>query len=75
MKFEYVAIDCEMVETEKSTNSAARVTLVDQNCKLLMDEYITQESRVISYRTKYSGITRKILTDKGKGTRNKMAQT
>lgn len=64
---EYVAIDCEMVETVNNNNAVARVTIVNEQCQPVLDEYITPQGRVIDYRTRFSGITEDIIEEKGKG--------
>jgi len=64
---EYVAIDCEMVETVNNNNAVARVTIVNEKGQLLIDEYVKPQSRVIDYRTRFSGITENIILEKGKG--------
>ena len=63
---EYVAIDCEMVATNQDLNALARVTIVNENCNVLLDEYVVPEGRITDYRTRYSGITAQILKERGK---------
>lgn len=64
---EYVAIDCEMVATVEDINALARVSVVNENCNVLLDEFVVPESRIRDYRTRYSGITPQILKERGKG--------
>merc|ERR1712227_43742 len=63
---EYVAIDCEMVATVENINALARVSVVNENCNVLLDEFVVPESRIRDYRTRYSGITPQILKERGK---------
>ena len=41
MAKKFVAIDCEMVETVRNKNALARVAIVDEEGKVLLDEYTT----------------------------------
>ena len=66
-RVEYVAIDCEMVATVEDINALARVSVVNENCNVLLDEFVVPESRIRDYRTRYSGITPQILKERGKG--------
>lgn len=54
----YVALDCEMVGIGEDghTSSIARVTVVDWDGNILLDEYIRQQEPVTDYRTFVSGI-------------------
>ncbi|KAJ3320631.1 3'-5' exonuclease [Boothiomyces sp. JEL0866] len=64
----YVAIDCEMVGVgpNGSTSVLARVSIVNFHCQVLLDEYVQPVEYITDYRTKYSGITPKLLKEKGK---------
>jgi RNA exonuclease 1 len=65
----YMAIDCEMVETIGVRNSLARVSIVDQNSQVVLDEFVIPPGGyVVDYRTRYSGITKEIIDQKGQGT-------
>ncbi|KAI8138008.1 hypothetical protein BJV82DRAFT_632917 [Fennellomyces sp. T-0311] len=55
-----IAIDCEMVETTEG-RALARVTLVDEDNKTLMDEYVKPSEPILDYLTQYSGITPEIM--------------
>jgi len=59
----YVAIDCEMVGVgpEGEESALARVSLVNYNGAVLMDEYVKPMERVTDFRTAVSGITPKHL--------------
>lgn len=61
----YVAIDCEMVGVgpEGEESALARVSLVNYNGAVLMDEYVKPQERVTDFRTAVSGITPKHLVD------------
>lgn len=61
-----MAIDCEMVETMGVRNSLARVSIVDQNSHVILDEFVVPPGGyVVDYRTRYSGITKEIIDQKG----------
>ena len=63
-----MAIDCEMVETMGVRNSLARVSIVDQNSHVILDEFVVPPGGyVVDYRTRYSGITKEIIDQKGQG--------
>ena len=52
-----LALDCEMVQTQSSSDSLARVSIVNYNGHTVYDKYVRPESRVIDYRTWVSGVT------------------
>jgi len=67
----FVALDCEMVgigPCEYQRSSLARVTIVDWNGTILLDEFVRQEENVeiTDYRTFVSGITPEILEIRAK---------
>ncbi|KAI8384605.1 uncharacterized protein BYT42DRAFT_563058 [Radiomyces spectabilis] len=55
-----MAVDCEMVATAKGS-ALARVTLVDEDGKILLDDFVKPDEPVIDYLTQYSGITPEIM--------------
>ncbi|CAO3683323.1 unnamed protein product [Umbelopsis vinacea] len=61
----YIAIDCEMVGVgpDGEESALARVSLVNYNGAVLMDEYVKPQERVTDFRTAVSGITPKHLVD------------
>jgi len=61
----FVALDCEMIGIgeDGQISSIARVTVVDWDGKVLLDEYIQQEEPVTDYRTFVSGISPQDLED------------
>ncbi|EKM53481.1 uncharacterized protein PHACADRAFT_259897 [Phanerochaete carnosa HHB-10118-sp] len=60
----YVAIDCEMVGLgiKGSESSLARVSIIDFNGVVELDEIVQQKERVVDYRTKWSGIRPEDMT-------------
>jgi len=52
----YIAIDCEMVSSLKNPNALARCTIVDFDGKVVYDKYVKPYSKILDYRTQYSGI-------------------
>jgi len=56
------ALDCEMVRTTKR-NEVARVSLVDQDEKVILDMLVKPKNKILDYHTKYSGITKEQLKD------------
>ncbi|KAK7206866.1 hypothetical protein BZA70DRAFT_236122 [Myxozyma melibiosi] len=59
-KYTVLGLDCEMVLTA-SGSTLARVTVVDWDCKILLDELVLPDETVTDYLTRYSGITAKML--------------
>ncbi|XP_031981756.1 RNA exonuclease 5 [Corvus moneduloides] len=53
-------LDCEMCLTAKG-NEVTRVSLVDARGRCLLNELVRPESTVVNYRTRFSGITKKML--------------
>ncbi|XP_054036393.1 RNA exonuclease 5 [Dryobates pubescens] len=53
-------LDCEMCLTAKG-NEVTRVSLVDAQGQCLLNELVKPETTVMNYRTKFSGITKKML--------------
>jgi RNA exonuclease 4 len=51
-----VALDCEFVECVDG-EQVARISIVGENGEELFDSYIRPESRIIDYRTEFSGVT------------------
>jgi RNA exonuclease 4 len=64
-KQRYVALDCEMVGigTDGKTSVLARVSIVDWNGEVMLDTYVQVESKVVDFRTKFSGIKPKHIKD------------
>jgi RNA exonuclease 4 len=59
----YVALDCEMVGVgiNGEESSLARVSLVNFNGAVLLDEFVRQRERVVDYRTRFSGVRERDL--------------
>ncbi|KAL9550864.1 hypothetical protein MBANPS3_004527 [Mucor bainieri] len=51
-----IAVDCEMVLTVKGS-SLARITLIDEDGSVLLDELVKPDQPIVDYLTRYSGIT------------------
>ena len=60
-----LALDCEMVGVgiNASRSSLARVSLVDYDGVVVLDEYVKQREPVVDYRTRWSGITALHMVD------------
>ncbi|KAI8078275.1 uncharacterized protein B0P05DRAFT_579514 [Gilbertella persicaria] len=51
-----IAVDCEMVLTVRGS-ALARITLIDEDGSVLLDDMVKPDQPIIDYLTKYSGIT------------------
>eukprot|EP00494_Astrolonche_serrata_P033162 UN33431 len=62
---EMYAIDCEMVKTQNKNGmimfELARVSVVDCNLNVTLDELVKPENTIVDYLTQYSGISAKIM--------------
>ncbi|CAJ0761813.1 13585_t:CDS:10 [Entrophospora sp. SA101] len=56
-----IAMDCEMVTTTTG-QALARISIVDEESKVIYDELVMPSSPVTDYLTAYSGITEELLT-------------
>ncbi|CCH44972.1 Small RNA degrading nuclease [Wickerhamomyces ciferrii] len=54
----YYALDCEMVLMQNNTRQVGRVSLVDRDGDVVIDEYVRPRGPIKSLLTQYSGITR-----------------
>eukprot|EP00477_Mikrocytos_mackini_P002174 GAHX01002390.1.p1 GENE.GAHX01002390.1~~GAHX01002390.1.p1 ORF type:complete len:531 (+),score=103.64 GAHX01002390.1:73-1665(+) len=59
-QYDFLALDCEMVTTTKGTE-LARITVMDKDYNVVLDELVKPGNRIISYNTKWSGLTREIM--------------
>ncbi|KAI9025043.1 hypothetical protein CLU79DRAFT_844850 [Phycomyces nitens] len=55
-----IAVDCEMVLTA-SGSALARVTLINEDGNVVLDEIVKPDEPVVDYLTQYSGITPEIM--------------
>ncbi|KAL4447169.1 hypothetical protein ABPG74_014021 [Tetrahymena malaccensis] len=64
IKFEnkILGLDCEMVSTEYGLE-LARISLVNFDGEVLIDQLVKTPNRIINYNTQYSGITEEMLRD------------
>lgn len=53
-----IALDCEMVRGGKNgeINILGRVSIVDENGKILLDKYVKPNEPITDYRTRFSGL-------------------
>ena len=50
----YAAVDCEMVETVGCENALARVSIVDEQSNVLLDQIVIPPGGdIVTYRTRY----------------------
>ena len=57
-----VALDCEMVGDERRRSMLARVCVLNETGSILYDKFVRPTSKVVDYRTRYSGILPNHLT-------------
>ena len=55
----YLAIDCEMLETDISSKTLGRVSIVDYENKIVLDTFVQPPpgAQILDYRTRYSGLS------------------
>ena len=56
-----VALDCEMVLTTIGRLELARISVVDERGRVLLDEFVKPHNAVKDYQTRFSGVTEEIL--------------
>lgn len=56
LDIDIIAVDCEMCDTINGI-AITRLTLVDHNCKVILDTYIQPDATITNYRTQWSGVT------------------
>lgn len=52
-----MALDCEMVEVDKSDDAVARVSIVNYNGHIIYDHYVRPLGKITNFRTWVSGVT------------------
>jgi len=57
---EFIAVDCEMIQTTAVSNCLARVSLTNKD-ELILDELVKPRGRVKNYLTKITGINKAVL--------------
>ncbi|XP_074597270.1 RNA exonuclease 5 [Brevipalpus obovatus] len=55
------AVDCEMCLGNNDQHELTRVSIVDEDCKTILDTYVKPDVPIKDYVTRYSGITKEIL--------------
>jgi len=67
-----IAMDCEMVGIGYNGQQSmlARVTIIDENCKVLFDKYVKPTCKITEYRTFVSGILPEHLDENGSNAEN-----
>ena len=57
------ALDCEMCKTENGRLDVARISLVDEQLNVLLDELVQPDLPIVDYLTEFSGITPAMLAN------------
>lgn len=55
-KESFVAVDCEMVGVSGNKSALAKCTILDYDGRVLFDEYVRPEEKILDYRTRWSGV-------------------
>ncbi|KAL0835854.1 hypothetical protein Bca101_087743 [Brassica carinata] len=51
-----IAVDCEMVLCEDGTEGLVRVGVVDRHLKVILDQFVKPDKRIVDYRTVITGV-------------------
>lgn len=59
-----VALDCEMVEVDHTSDGLARISIVNYNGCTLLDTFVRPKGNITNYRTWVSGVTKEVIKSK-----------
>jgi RNA exonuclease 1 len=56
-------LDCEMCRTKAAANELTRVSIVDENYRLIYETLVKPKAEIVDYLTQWSGITKEMMKD------------